>query len=111
LSAYKIQIINPGIHINTGWAFSQIIPSLPKLSITQIIQQPIETWKGQLINDFELPVCKQYPEIATLITQLYNANAVYAALSGSGSSVFALFEKSDSIQLSFPDHYYTKLVD
>jgi 4-diphosphocytidyl-2-C-methyl-D-erythritol kinase len=111
LSAYKIQIINPGIHINTGWAFSQIIPTLPKLSIAQIIQQPIETWKGQLINDFELPVCKQYPEIATLITQLYNANAVYAALSGSGSSVFALFEKSDSLQLSFPDHYYTKLVN
>ncbi len=111
LSAYKILIINPGIHINTGWAFSQIIPSQPKLPIEKIIQQPIETWKGQLSNDFEIPVCKQYPEITMLINQLYNANAVYAALSGSGSSVFALFEKSDSLQLSFPDHYYTKLVD
>jgi 4-diphosphocytidyl-2-C-methyl-D-erythritol kinase len=111
LSAFKILIINPGIHINTGWAFSQVTPRIPTLSIEQIIQQPIETWKAQLSNDFEQPVCKQYPEIAALITQLYNAKAVYAALSGSGSTVFALFEKSDSLQLSFPNHYYSKLVD
>ena len=111
ISAFKILIINPGIHINTGWAFSQVTPRIPTLSIEQIIQQPIETWKAQLSNDFEQPVCKQYPEIAALITQLYNAKAVYAALSGSGSTVFALFEKSDSLQLSFPNHYYSKLVD
>jgi 4-diphosphocytidyl-2-C-methyl-D-erythritol kinase len=110
-SSHKIQIINPGIHINTGWAFSQINPTQPILSIEQIIQQPIEAWKGKLTNDFEPPVCKQYPEIALLINQLYKANAVYAALSGSGSTVFALFKKSDPIQISVPDHYYTKLVD
>ena len=111
LSAYKILIINPGIHINTGWAFSQIKPTQPILPIEQIIQQPIETWKEQLTNDFELPVCKQYPEITTIINQLYIANAVYAALSGSGSTIFALFNKLDSIQVNIPDHYYTKLVD
>jgi 4-diphosphocytidyl-2-C-methyl-D-erythritol kinase len=111
LTAYQIIIINPKIHISTAWAFGNIIPSKPLKSIREIIQQPIETWKGQLSNDFEQPVCKQYPEIAALITQLYNAKAVYAALSGSGSTVFAIFQKSDSLQLSFPDHYYTKLVD
>jgi 4-diphosphocytidyl-2-C-methyl-D-erythritol kinase len=111
LSAYKILIVNPGIHINTSWAFTQIIPQQPTISLEQIIQQPIHTWKDQLTNDFERPVCIQYPEIAILIKQLYQANAVYAALSGSGSSVFALFESSASLPLSFPDHYYTKLVD
>ena len=56
LSAYKFVIVNPGIHVNTGWAFSTITPSIPKKSIQQIIQQPITTWRNELINDFEISV-------------------------------------------------------
>jgi 4-diphosphocytidyl-2-C-methyl-D-erythritol kinase len=110
LSAYNLLLVNPGIHINTGWAFSQITPALPAKSILQIIQQPIHTWKDELVNDFEQPVCSAYPEIAAIKELLYQNNAVYAAMSGSGSTVFGIFEKTASPSLNFPESYFVKTV-
>jgi len=108
LSNYQLIIINPGIHINTGWAFSQIKPGVPKLSIELVIQQPINTWKADLINDFEVPVFEKYPVIQSIKAQLYKSGAVYAAMSGSGSSVFGLFDKGNLPVLSFPVEYFVR---
>jgi 4-diphosphocytidyl-2-C-methyl-D-erythritol kinase len=108
LSDYKFVLVNPGIHINTGWAFSQITPTLPKISIKKIIQQPIATWKNELINDFEIPVFKNYPEIKKIKEGLYTSNAVYAGMSGSGSTVFGIFKKEMKTSFSFPAHYFVK---
>ena len=92
LSHYKIILVNPGIHINTGWAFSQLIPSVPKKNIKVIVTQPIETWKTELVNDFETPVFTSHPEIKNIKEELYGQGAVYAAMSGSGSTVFGIFD-------------------
>ncbi len=108
LSAYDIVLVHPGIHINTGKAFSQITPALPVKSIEQIIQQPIHTWKAELVNDFEQPVFTAHPEIAAIKSQLYQNNALYAAMSGSGSTVFGIFEKTTNPALHFPEHYFVK---
>ncbi|HVT84866.1 MAG TPA: 4-(cytidine 5'-diphospho)-2-C-methyl-D-erythritol kinase [Chitinophagaceae bacterium] len=108
LSGYKFVLVNPGIHINTAWAFSQITPTLPKRSVKEIIQQPIETWKHELINDFEIPVFKNYSEIKEIKDTLYRSNAVYAGLSGSGSTVFGVFAKETKTSFSFPAHYFIK---
>ena len=93
LSAYQILLVNPGIHINTGWAFAQLNPSLPEKSIATIIEQPINTWQEELKNDFEKPVFEKYPEIKNIKEKLYANGAVYAAMSGSGSTVYGIFEK------------------
>ena len=108
LSDYKFVLVNPGIHINTGWAFSQITPTLPKRSAKEIIQQPIETWKNELITDFESTVFKNYPEIKEIKDSLYRSNAVYAGLSGSGSTVFGIFKKESKTSFFFPSHYFIK---
>ncbi|MBY0476189.1 MAG: 4-(cytidine 5'-diphospho)-2-C-methyl-D-erythritol kinase [Chitinophagaceae bacterium] len=111
LSAYHFAIVNPGIHVNTGWAFAQLnIRSDHETwaDLRTIIQQPIETWKDQLINDFGEPVSKAHPEIATIKQQLYNAGAVYASMTGSGSTVFGIFEKQP--ELKFPETYLCKIV-
>jgi len=110
LSAYKILIVNPGIHINTGWAFTQLTPDLPAKSIKEIIQQPILSWKEELKNDFEDPVFKHYPEIKSIKETLYNNGAIYTAMSGSGSTVFGLFEKGKSIKIDFPVNYFIKFL-
>jgi 4-diphosphocytidyl-2-C-methyl-D-erythritol kinase len=110
LSAYSFVIVNPGIHVNTGWAFARVNPSLPKKSIQQIIQQPITTWKNELINDFEAPVAQEYPAINSIKQQLYASGAVYASMSGSGSTVFGIFPKESKPQLTFPSTYYTVTV-
>ncbi len=108
LSAYTFVIVNPGIHVNTGWAFKQITPTLPKKSIQTIIEQPIETWKHELVNDFELPVATAYAEILNIKQELYLKGAVYASMSGSGSTVFGIFKKgTEKIDFSF-DNYFVK---
>jgi len=110
LSAYKIAIVNPSIHINTGWAFSQITPSANKPSLKEIIMQPADQWKASLVNDFEFPIGRQHTEIPEIKNSLYNSGAVYASMTGSGSTVFALFPKEAQPVLSFPTHYFVKII-
>ncbi|MBN9297169.1 MAG: 4-(cytidine 5'-diphospho)-2-C-methyl-D-erythritol kinase [Filimonas sp.] len=102
LSAYTFVIVNPGIHVNTGWAFSQLTPTQPKQSIRDIIQQPVETWKDVLVNDFEAAVIKRHPAIGDIKELLYNNGALYASMTGSGSTVFGLFPKAQPIAFAIP---------
>jgi 4-diphosphocytidyl-2-C-methyl-D-erythritol kinase len=111
LSQYQFLIVNPGIHISTAWAFSQINPSPALYPIEETILIPIGQWKGILQNDFEKPVVNHYPEIGDIILKLYENGAIYAALSGSGSTVFGIFPKGSLKQPNFPNHYYIAQVD
>jgi len=92
LQQYKIAIVDPGIHISTAWAFSKLTPMSESPSIKEIIQQPIETWKQQLVNDFEEVVFAEHPELKDIKNKMYEHGAVYAAMSGSGSGMYGLFE-------------------
>lgn len=108
LSAYKIIIVNPRIHINTGWAFSQLTPGEPEHRIADIIAQPIDTWKKYLINDFEAPVLQNHPELREIKDKFYGSGAIYASMSGSGSSFFGIFSCNTTVNFTFPDHYFFK---
>jgi len=108
LSEFKIVIVHPAIHISTAWAFENIKPLKPVRSIKQIIQQPISTWKDELLNDFEKPVFEKYPEIKSIKDKLYNVGAIHASMSGSGSAVYGIFKKEKNISISFPDNYFVK---
>jgi len=98
LSNYTIALIHPGIHIATPWAFQQLSPCVKEKSILTIIKQPIETWKAELINDFEAPVFKANPELEAFKNNLYEQGAIYASMSGSGSSLFGIFPKGTKIE-------------
>lgn len=108
LSAYKFMIVNPGIHVNTGAMFREIKPALPAKSLKEIIKEPVTHWKDEMKNDFEKVVFTLHPEIGRIKEELYNAGAVYASMSGSGSTVFGLFAKDKTVELSFPSHYFIK---
>jgi 4-diphosphocytidyl-2-C-methyl-D-erythritol kinase len=95
LSEYLFILVCPGIAIHTGKAFTGITPALPDKSVKEIIQQPVETWKSELYNDFENPVFKQYPAIKEIKEELYRNGALYASLSGTGSTVYGLFRKDN----------------
>ena len=100
LSQYQFVLIHPGIHVATPWAFQQITPCKKKRFIIDIMQEPIQTWKHLLINDFEAPVIQSHPLIGALKNDLYQQGAIYASMSGSGSSVFGIFEKDNQYQKS-----------
>ena len=92
LSKYRIEIVCPNISISTAQAYSLITPKKPERSLKQIIQSPIKTWKTDLINDFEELIFKQHPQLQKIKDDFYNRGAVYAAMSGSGSALFGIFE-------------------
>lgn len=108
LSNFKIVIVNPGIHINTGWAFSQLTPKKPAHPLPEVIQKQVAEWKFFLTNDFEGPLFNHFPAIKKVKEDLYAAGALYASMSGSGSTVFGLFAKEAQPALSFPPHYFVK---
>lgn len=104
LKNYYLILIKPDIHISTREAFSQIRPRQPELSVKDIVQRPVAEWKGLLENDFEASVFPQYPEIKAIKQWMYDRGAVYASMSGSGSSVFGLF--GASCEGDLPDKAY-----
>ena len=108
LSPFKIILVHPGIHISTSSAFSNVKPAVPNKSIKKIIQQPIESWKDELKNDFEDSILAQYPEIKNIKDKLYRAGAIYSSMSGSGSAVYGIFEKNKTYSLAFPGNYLVK---
>lgn len=111
LSGYKILIINPKIHISTKELFQQISPGFPKKEIREIIKQPVESWKNVLKNDFEKIVSQKYPEIKTIKEELYQHHAVYASMTGTGSSVFGIFNAEEEIKISIEKEYLYKWID
>jgi 4-diphosphocytidyl-2-C-methyl-D-erythritol kinase len=109
LSLYKLLLVNPGIHINTQWAFSQVTPAASFQNLKDIIAQPVSTWKINLKNDFEIPVFSAYPEIEKIKNNLYEMGAIYAAMSGSGSTVYGIFHRSHPFSTAvFPGNYFIK---
>lgn len=99
LSNYSFVLVHPGIHINTKWAFEQIKPAKPSLPLTELLSQPIETWKDSLYNDFEAPILAAYPEMNQIKNALYKDGAIYASMSGSGSSFFGIYPKQHKIEI------------
>ncbi|PIQ16199.1 MAG: 4-(cytidine 5'-diphospho)-2-C-methyl-D-erythritol kinase [Flavobacteriales bacterium CG18_big_fil_WC_8_21_14_2_50_32_9] len=93
LSNYKIKIEYPSIHIGTAEAYSGVIPFKSKLQLKEIINQPINSWKKSIKNDFESSIFLNYPEIEQLKLRFYEEGAIYASMTGSGSAVYGIFEK------------------
>lgn len=96
LSTYNILTIFPNIHSNTKLAYSRVTPKKASVNLIEFLSatKP-ENWKGVLENDFEESVFYHFPEIKKLKDQLYTQGALYASLSGSGSSVFGIFKKGE----------------
>ena len=110
LAAYRILLVNPGIHISTAWAFSKINPGIGKDSLKDLVRQPVEEWQNSIFNDFEKPVFEAEPETRDIKEALLSAGAVFASMSGSGSTIFGIFNKKDIPVFNFPPHYFLKWV-
>lgn len=105
LKDYHLVLVNPGIHVSTKEAFAGVIPNETIRPAADILSQPIESWQGELINDFESSTFPSHPEITRIKQQLLDSGAVYASMSGSGSSVYGIFKK-DPGQLELPPDYF-----
>ena len=100
LSNVFLVLLNPGIHVGTKEAYDGVSVSEDVIAVEEIIQKPLGQWRELLKNDFESSVFLRHPEIKTLKEALYESGAIYASMSGSGSSVFGLFT-SDEAAMNF----------
>lgn len=101
LSDYHILLVNPGIHVATGVAYSQSTPRPAPINLKVEVQKPMELWKENIVNDFEKVVFRHHSEIENVKTKLNNLGAVYASMSGSGSTVFGIFKSDPNISGEF----------
>ena len=97
LKGWYLAVVRPAIPVPTKEAFSLITPQRPPRNCRDIVMQPVETWLDALTNDFEKSVFTLHPEIGAIKDRLYDLGAVYAAMSGSGSSLFGLFRQPVSL--------------
>ncbi|WP_291401813.1 4-(cytidine 5'-diphospho)-2-C-methyl-D-erythritol kinase [Daejeonella sp.] len=98
LSKYFFVLIMPPVHVSTAAAYRGVIPQPVSNSLVELINSPIEDWKTCIKNDFETSVFDQYPIVAEIKSKLYQSGALFASMSGSGSSVFGIFK--EKLQLS-----------
>lgn len=92
LKGYSLVLANPQIHISTAEAYSGVIPHIPEISIKEILKMPVSQWKELLVNDFEEKILLNHPKISEVKQELYSVGALYASMTGSGSTVFGIFE-------------------
>ncbi len=113
LKGYHLLLINPGVMISTAAAFKGCKPNLEGRSLASIIQQPITTWKENLKNQFEDSIFKQFPELYSIKEALYTEGAIYASMSGSGSTLFGIFPgntpRPDKLMQTYPWTRWVKL--
>lgn len=102
LPGYHLVVVKPDVHVATADAYALLSPKQPASQLSQILSQPIGTWKAELVNDFEEAVFSKYPVIGEIKLKLYDAGAIYASMSGSGSAVYGLFKKIPQVEALFP---------
>ncbi len=101
LKDYFLVLVKPPVHVSTQQAYANVIPKSVEMPTEEVLRLPIARWKTYLKNDFEDSVFKAQPVIQEIKEQLYSQGAVYASMSGSGSSVFGIFEKSKHLKNEF----------
>lgn len=115
LLSEPILVVNPGIHISTKWAFDQINITqhndcIKKLSEKKVIT--IENIRKFAVNDFEQIVFDKFPEVRALKEKLYSFTPKFVMLTGTGSSVYAIFsnlQKARNAKEYFDNKYFTYL--
>ena len=92
LKGKSLLLVKPAMGVDTRTAYSRVVPAPATTSLSHIVAQPVETWDGLLMNDFEPSVFAELPQLWLIKARLIDAGAQYAAMSGSGSTIFGIFD-------------------
>ena len=87
----KIKIEKPPVFVSTAEAYKGVVPKKSNIGLQELLSMPVESWKNNIVNDFEESIFKKYPVIEEYKNKMYEQGAIYAAMSGSGSAVFGIF--------------------
>lgn len=105
LKNHWLVLVNPGIHVSTAEVFQGMRLTSAHTDLEKALNAPLTAWPSTVVNDMEPYVFAKYPAIAAIKAELLKHGAVYAAMSGSGSSVFGIFKEQPQT-LVFPGGYH-----
>lgn len=97
LSAYHIAVAMPPVYVSTAEAYQGVRPKLAAHSLQEVVGLPVQEWKHCVQNDFEKHIIANHPLIGKVKDSLYEAGALYACMSGSGASVFGIFDEQPDL--------------
>ena len=104
LKGRTLLLVKPAMGVDTRTAYSRVKPQAPATPLTEILPRPINSWDGMLVNDFEPSVFAALPQLWLIKARLLDAGAQYAAMSGSGSTIFGIFD-SDKLAVAAADTF------
>jgi 4-diphosphocytidyl-2-C-methyl-D-erythritol kinase len=99
---FTVVVVTPDVFVSSALAYTGIRPRPHRRgedSLSEVVKSnDLDRWNRSLVNDFEPSVFDTFPQIRRIKNQLSDAGAGYASLSGSGSSVYGVFENSDEAE-------------
>jgi 4-diphosphocytidyl-2C-methyl-D-erythritol 2-phosphate synthase len=106
LKGYTILLVKPDVSVSTAEAYAGVTPHKPETALTDAVMRPVSEWKDYVFNDFEPSVFAKYPLLGEIKQKLYALGAEYAAMTGSGSTVYGIFRTPvDNPAGLFPDMF------
>lgn len=105
LKGYYIMLIVPDLKVDTSSAYKMVHPYNEGEKVSDIIQLHPENWQGRLLNHFEGPLFSEYPELRAIKDRLYDAGALYASMTGSGSGMFGIYSSYPEIPHEFHRYF------
>lgn len=105
LSGWFLVLVKPDVHVSTREAYAGVHPHQPACSLLETAKLPVGQWRGKMVNDFEESIFANYPLLAEIKQELYRLGAEYAAMSGSGSTLFGLFSSRPNCEQVFAKHF------
>ncbi|MEX2597501.1 MAG: hypothetical protein WEC59_11285 [Salibacteraceae bacterium] len=104
LSNYYVLLINPNLHVSTRDVYAGITPNQPLIDLHLLPDIDVENWADVVVNDFESSVFKQYPKLKKIKLDLYKTGALYASMTGSGSTLFGIYKHEPELLPKWSDH-------
>lgn len=108
IAGYTVVLVYPNLAISTAEAYAGVRPRLPESPLWELLQQPVTEWRNVVHNDFEDSLFPRYPILQAVKEKLYNLGAIYASMSGSGSTIYGIFPSDPDITNQFGDYHVWK---
>lgn len=110
LKGLYLVLVKPDIHISTAMAYAGITPKKSEFNLEKISSLPIDKWNGCITNDFEQHIFIKFPLLQEIKEKIYKLGALYASMSGSGSTIYGLFKEEVDVRNKFPGCYIYKKI-